>query len=129
MSIPTEILLEIVKLILDECLLPPIVGQDAASVIPPESQIRWKMSLKKRIIQRMPWNSSKKKDKVQQNTQETATESVRQRYCALKALRRYVSRFAREENCMQFIFSPVSIDPSTICVSHFCTASLTFYWI
>jgi hypothetical protein len=52
MAMPVEIVLEIIHLILDEHLILPAVGRDAPSVVPPDSQIRWKQSLKKRIIRK-----------------------------------------------------------------------------
>jgi hypothetical protein len=86
MTMPVELVLEIVRLILDDRLKIPAVGQDAALVAPPDSQIMWNLqpTLKKRVIQRLPWvvwkhfNGGKR-------VQETAV--VRYSHCNLKALR------------------------------------------
>jgi len=58
MTMPVELVLEIVHLILDDRRKIPAVGQDyAAMVAPPRSQIMWNLqpSLKKGAIQRIPW--------------------------------------------------------------------------
>jgi hypothetical protein len=86
MTMPVELLLEIVRLILDDRLKIPAVGQDAAMVAPPNSQIMWNLqpTLKKRIIQRIPWIVWKNFGGAKR-VQETVV--VRYSHCNLKALR------------------------------------------
>jgi hypothetical protein len=93
MTIPVEIVLEILHLILEENLMLPAVGQDASSVLPPDSLICWKRSLKEIIIDKMPWNTKDQSTGTQQGEQDIESLRPRREHCTLKILRRCASQF------------------------------------
>jgi hypothetical protein len=87
MSLPVELVLEIVRLILDNCIKIPAVGEEAAMVPPLSSQIVWNLqpTLKKRVIRRIPWVVWKHFSGTKRTVQET--NAVQHSHCNLKALR------------------------------------------
>jgi hypothetical protein len=85
-DIPVELILEVVKHVLNEDLILPGVGQDAAWIIPPDSQILWthKPAHMERLSGIIPFFSYEIGDR---GDQETASLPVRRPHCSLKALR------------------------------------------
>ena len=85
-DIPVELVLEVVKHVLNEDLILPGVGQDAAWIIPPDSQILWtqKPTHAKRLRGVIRFLSS---EVVHRGGQETPSLQLHRPYCSLKALR------------------------------------------
>ncbi len=77
---PVEVILEIIIYIVDETLIPPTVGEDAAWVVPADSSIVWKPTLGERIVHGLQWKSS-------QNSKQIEEETMTRGQCSLKALR------------------------------------------
>jgi len=102
-NMPVELVLEIIHLLLNEDLTLPVVGQNAAMIPPPISQICWniKPSLKNRIVQGIPWLSSKYGLQEKQRAHEVVL--TRRPHCDLKALRAYVRWFSGTKY-MKFIW-------------------------
>jgi hypothetical protein len=85
-DIPVELVLEVVEHVLNEALMLPGVGQDAAWVIPPDSQILWtqKPAHMKGLRSVIPFFSSEIGDR---DDQETPSSQLHRPHCSLKALR------------------------------------------